>query len=143
MLFRSAISTSEIDCNKLKIQPNFNIPQLAISDVINGGDLQAGTYQFAIQYASAAGDPYSSYYSITNPTPIADTQLTTPDFNYHVGKSIIVDVTNLDLTGYFEYFNVAVIKTVNAITSVELVGTYFIDKVSKQITYTEIGRAHV
>ena len=56
-----AISTSEIDCNKLKIQPNFNIPQLAISDVINGGDLQAGTYQFAIQYASAAGDPYSSY----------------------------------------------------------------------------------
>ena len=128
--------TSEIDCNKLKIQPNFNTPELNVVDVTTGGDLQAGTYQFAIQYASAGGDPYSSYSSVTNPTPIANTQLTTPDFNYPVGRSIVVNITNLDLTGYFQYFNLAVIKTVNGITSVQLVGTYFIDKAEKQITYT-------
>lgn len=132
----NAVDTDEIDCNKLKIQPNFNIPELAVVDITTGGDLQAGTYQFAIQYASATGDPYSSYYSVTNPTPIANTKLTTPDFNYQVGKSIILDIKNLDLTGYFEYFNVAVIKTVNGITSVELIGTYFIDKAEKQLTYT-------
>ena len=125
-----------LDCNQLKIQPNFNIPQLEVVDVTTGGDLTAGTYQFAIQYSDAIGNPYTSYYSITNPCPIADTRVTTPNFNYQVGKSIIVNIDGLDETGQFQYFNLAVIKTVNDIPSVELVGTYFIDQPSKNITYT-------
>ena len=125
-----------LDCNQLKIQPNFNIPELSVVDVTTGGDLTAGTYQFAIQYSDAVGNPYTSYYSVTNPCPIADTQITTPNFNYQVGKSIIVNVDGLDATGQFQYFNLAVIKTVNNIPSVELVGTYFIDNSSTNITYT-------
>ena len=74
--------TKELDCNQLKIQPNFQIPELSINDVINGGDLIAGTYQFAIQYCNAIGDGYTSYYSVTNPTPIANTQIVTLNFNY-------------------------------------------------------------
>ena len=128
--------TTEVDCNQLKLQPNFEIPQLNVTDVTTGGALIAGTYQFAIQYSDASGNPYTSYYSITNPTPIANTQLTTPNFNYEVGKSIVLNVTNLDATGQFQYFNIAVIKTINDITSVELVGTYFIDKIERNITYT-------
>lgn len=127
---------NEVDCNQLKIQPNFLIPNLSIADVTTGGDLKAGTYQFAIQYANANGIGYSSFYSVTNPTPIANTQITTLNFDYQVGKSIVIDITNLDTTGYFNYFNVAVIKTINAISSVELIGTYFIDKANKQLTYT-------
>lgn len=130
------IVTPLLDCNKLKIQPNFSIPELNVSEIVNGGDLKAGTYQFAIQYCSAQGDPYTSYYSITNPTPISNTQLTTLSFDYPVGKSIVLDINNIDLTGYFEYYNVAVIKTINDIASVQLVGTYFIDGSAKQITYT-------
>ncbi len=126
----------ELDCNKLKIQPNFNIPALDVVDVNNTGNLTAGTYQFAIQYCDADGNAYTSYYSVTNPTPIANPQIITPDFNYPVGKAIILDISNIDVTGYFQYYNVAVIKTVNAITSVELVGTYFIDDSTNQITYT-------
>jgi hypothetical protein len=126
----------ELDCNKLKVQPNFTIPELTIVDVVNGGNLIAGTYQFAIQYCDAAGDAYTSYYSVTNPTPIAITTITTPDFNYPVGRSIVVNITNIDVTGYFKYYNIAVIKTVNDITSVELVGTYFIDDNFNQITYS-------
>jgi len=126
----------EVDCNKIKIQPTFDIPQLEITDITTGGALTAGTYQFAIQYCDSIGDGYTSYYSVTNPTPITNTKLTTPDFNYEVGKSIVLSINNIDITGYFQYFNIAVIKTVNAITSVELVGTYFIDKSSKKITYT-------
>lgn len=125
-----------LDCNQLKLQPNFNIPELSVTDVLSGGDLTSGTYQFAIQYADASGNPYTSYYSITNPTPIADTQITTPNFNYQVGKSIVVQISGLDETGQFQYFNLAVIKTVNNIPSVELVGTYFIDQIQKNITYT-------
>jgi len=130
------VFTNELDCNQLNLQPNFNIPNLKVVDVNNGGNLTAGTYQFAVQYSSAEGDAYTSYYSVTNPTPIADPQITTPDFNYPVGKSIDVEISNIDVNGTFQYFNLAVIKTVNAITSVELVGTYFIDEATKVITYT-------
>jgi len=130
------IVTHVLDCNKIKIQPNFTIPNLAVSDILSGGELKAGTYQFAIQYCSAQGDGYTSYYSVTNPTPIANPDITTANFDYVVGKSIVLDISNIDLTGYFEYYNVAVIKTINDITSVQLVGTYFIDGATKQITYT-------
>jgi len=128
--------TDELDCNQLKLQPNFSIPELKIVDVRNGGSLLAGTYQFAIQYADASGNEYTSYYSVTNPTPIADTSITTPNFNYEVGRSIVVNISNLDSTGQFQYFNLAVIKTINNIPSVELVGTYFIDQTNKDIIYT-------
>jgi len=128
--------TDELDCNQLKIQPNFNIPQLEVTDIFTGGDVTAGTYQFAIQYSDASGNPYTSYYSVTNPTPMADTQLTTALFDYKVGRSIQLTITNLDTSGLFTYYNVAVIKTVNAITSVELVGTYSIENQVDTITYT-------
>ena len=128
--------TNKLDCNQLELQPNFSIPQLEVVNIGTGGDLTAGTYQFSIQYSDANGFGYSSYYSVTNPTPIADPQLTTPNFNYQVGRSIDLSISNLDVTGQWQYYNLAVIKTINAITSVELVGTYFIDEVSTLITYT-------
>lgn len=128
--------TAVLDCNKLKVQPNFNIPNLDVTDIVVGGDLKAGTYQFAIQYCNASGDAYTSYYSITNPTSIANTEITTPDFQYSVGKSIVLNVTNIDVTGYFQYFNLAVIRTINSGTNVELVGTYKIQEKSTYITYT-------
>jgi hypothetical protein len=130
------IYTNQVDCNQLKIQPNFSIPQLSIADVITGGELKAGTVQFAIQYCDAAGNSFTSYYSVTNPTPIADPFITTVNYDYTVGKSVVVDITNLDITGQYQYYNLAVIKTVNAITSVELIGTYFIEQPNDQVIYT-------
>jgi len=128
--------TNEIDCNQLKVQPNFNIPDIDIVDITTGGDLKAGTYQFAAQYSDSLGNGYTAYYSVTNPTPIADLQITSVNFDYAVGKSIVVNISNLDVTGQFQYFNLAVIKTINNIASVELVGTYFIEENNKEITYT-------
>jgi hypothetical protein len=128
--------TNELDCNQINVQPNFSVPQLEVVDIINGGSILSGTVQFTVQYADAAGNPLTSYYSITNPTPIADLFLPSNDFNNPVGKSVVVDVSNLDLTGQFQYFNLAVITIVNNITTPYLVGTYFIDSVSQQVTYT-------
>lgn len=125
-----------VDCNKITVQPNFNIPEINVNSIVNGGDLTAGVYQFAIQYTNASGIGYTSYYSITNPTPISNSHLTTADFNYPVGKSIVLDITNIDITGYFQYFNLAVIKTINNVPSAQVVGTYFIENISRQITYT-------
>ena len=137
------VYSNEIDCNGLNVQPDFVIPQLDVTRITTGGDLQAGTYQFAIQYSDPAGNPFTSYYSVTNPTPIADPSITTVNFNYQVGRSIELTVSNLDNTGLYDYFNVAVIRTVNAITSVELVGTYFIDGPSQVITYTGQNKTNV
>ena len=128
--------TTNLDCNQIKVQPNFTIPQLEVTDIVVGGELKAGTVQFAIQYCDASGNPFTSYYSVTNPTPIADPQITTADYNYNVGKSVVVSIKNLDVTGQFQYYNLAVIKTVNAITSVELVGTYFIEEAIDKVTYS-------
>ena len=128
--------SNDVDCNQLKLQPNFSIPTLAVKDVVTGGSLLAGTYQFGLQYSDASGNPYTSYYSITNPTPIFDPYKTTLNFNYEVGKSIVISISNLEISGEYQYFNLAVIKTVNDIEAVELVGTYFIDGASRDITYT-------
>jgi hypothetical protein len=127
--------TQELDCNQIRVQPNYTIPQLFVTNVIIGGNLIAGTYQFGIQYSDALSNPLSSVHSITNPTPIADTQFSSLNFNYPVGKSIMVDISNIDLEGQFDYFNLIVIKSINGITSVELVGTYNIDGDHKVITY--------
>jgi hypothetical protein len=137
------VYSTELDCNQLKLQPNFNIPSLVITQVNNVGNLIAGTYQFAIQYADAGGNELTSYYSVTNPLPIADEFITSINFNYNVGKSIVVGVSNLDLTGQFQYFNLAVIKTVNNITSVELVGTYNVEYSTKEVTYTGEDQAAI
>ncbi len=130
------VPTSGDICNKLNVQPNFNIPQLSVAEITTGGELIAGTYQFAIQYCDAQGFGYTSYYSVTNPTPISNFDITSAEFNYPVNKSIRLNISNLEIGGYYEYYNLAVIKTVNGITSVELVGTYFINSVSDQVTYT-------
>jgi hypothetical protein len=128
--------SSQLDCNKLLLQPDVNIPFTSVEDVISGGEMTAGTYQFVVQYADSVGNPYTSYYGVTNPVPIADTDLATVNFNYPVGKSIVIKVDNLDPLGQYQYFNLAVIKTINNISTPELVGTYFIDDTSKKITFT-------
>jgi len=54
--------SSELDCNKLNLQPNINIPFLEVSNVLSGGGITSGTYQFAVQYSDAVVNPYISFY---------------------------------------------------------------------------------
>lgn len=132
-----------LDCNKLSLLPDINIPFLEVEDVISGGEITSGTYQFAVQYSDAVGNPYTSYYGVTNPTPIADINVATVNFNIPVGRSIVLYVQNLEPLGQYQYFNLAVIKTINNIPSVELVGTYFIDDIYKKITYTGQNKTQI
>lgn len=125
-----------IDCNALNVQPNFSIPQISYDEVADEGNIIEGSYQFAIQYTNYQGDPYTSYYSIGNAVPILDPLKVGPDFNYPTNKSIRLTISNIDTTGVYDYFNLAVIKTVNNIASVDLVGTYRIDAPSQDVLYT-------
>ena len=101
----------KLDCNKLLLQPEVNIPFIGINDVISGGEIATGTYQFSIQYSDAVSNPLTSYYGVTNPTPIADIDIVTVNFDTPVGKSIVIDIKNLNPIGQYQYFNLAVIKT--------------------------------
>lgn len=136
-------TSTEIDCNKMRIMPEFFIPQLSYRDVESDGTLTAGTYQFAFQYASSLGSAYTSFYSVTNPLPIFDPLKVTPDFNYEVGKSIELTISNIDTTGLYEHFNIAVIKTINNIPSVDLVGTFPIQGPVQTIIYTGQSKAGI
>src|SRR5690606_41646172 len=69
------------------LQPNFAIPNINILKVLSGGNLTAGTVQFAFQYSDAAGNAYTSFYSVTNPLSLHDSKIVTPNFDYPVGKS--------------------------------------------------------
>lgn len=129
-------TTPDIDCNKLNVQPDFNIPQISINDIISGGNNITGTYQFAVQYANALKEPYTAFYSVTNPVSLFDITKITQNFNEPVDKSIILSIFNLDRTGLYDYINLAVIKTINNIPTVELVGSYQITSDSLSITYS-------
>lgn len=137
------IITDEIDCNLMNIQPDFSIPQIIAIDVPSDGTLVAGTYQFAVQYADGRGEPATSYYSVTNPLPIFDPTKITMDFNYEVGKAIVLNITDIDNTGLYTHINLAVIKTINNIPTPELVGTFSITGPTLSITYTGQGKTDI
>lgn len=128
--------SSDIDCNKMSVQPNFSIPDVTAIAVESDGEVTAGTYQFAVQYSDSASNPYTSYYSPTNPISIHDAFKITQDFNYPVSKSISLHISNLDTTGIYKFVNIMVAKTINAITSFQLVGTYDITRQDINIVYT-------
>lgn len=135
--------SSQLDCNAILLQPDLSIPVVTATDVISGGEITSGTYQFTVQYGDADGNPYTAYYNVTNPMPISDIETATVNFDIPVGKSIVVDIKNLDPNGTYEYFNLAVVKTINNISTPELVGTYFIDDTSKQIIYTGQNQTNI
>jgi len=130
----------QINSNKLLVQPNFRVPQLECTQINVGGDLIEGTYQFAFQYADVLSNGYTPYYSVTNEVRIFLDNKISVNYNETTSKCITVDVSDIDTSGLYEYFNVAVIKTINAITSVELVGTYYITSDSYELVYT--GNEH-
>lgn len=133
----NSIITNEIDCNKLKIQPNFSIPNIEYRRIDSGGQLVEGDYQFAIQYANATGDPYTQYYSVTNEIPIFNEFKLSQDFNTVTDKSVAITISNIDISGVYNYLNIAVIKTINNIPSVELVETRNINNESTMtVVYT-------
>jgi hypothetical protein len=129
------IITGEVDCNKLNIQPNFSIPQIKATAIEGDAEITAGTYQFAVQYADSASNPYTQFFGILNPISIHDPFKITPDFNYPVNKSISLEISNLDRSGIFDFINVAVVRVINNIASYQLVGTYDVRNIVK-IVYT-------
>ena len=133
--------TSEIDCNRMLVQPNVVFPKVTVEKVVNGGELLEGTYQYGMQYADENGTPYTSVFGVTNPISLSNTIAVDQNFNNPSGKSIIVKIHDIDNTGVYEYVNVLVVEKINNIPTIKLLGTFTISGSSLTVTHSgqEVG----
>lgn len=124
----------DLDCNALNVQPNINTPCIEFLGETGGGSLIAGVYQFFIAMSDVKGNKLSSFLSATNPIPVRTKDISTIT-NYPTDRSIQLKIDNLDPLGVFRYYNLAVAKTIDNVTSFYLVGTFPVT----QQTYTYTG----
>lgn len=91
-----------LDCEKLKMFKRQIVPTIQPETLINGGNLEKGTYEFLMAYCSETGKEKSRYFSITNKIPIFENN-TTEETN----KGIKVSISKRDSKE--EYYKIAVI----------------------------------
>jgi len=127
------IYSDELDCNKLNYHPLISKPCIDFAEVVYGGSLQAGTYQFIIQYSDVKGNAFSDAFPATNPIPIFSKEITI-DTDYRTDKAISLVISNLNEPKVYDYYNLIVAETINNFTSFKLVGTF--PTVQKFITYS-------
>lgn len=116
-------TNGNLDCNRIKIFPDFKTPCIHVEEVLDSGSLTAGSYQFFVAYANSKGEELSQYYAATNPIGIWENQITNR-LDFSTSKSIKIEIGNLDTS--YSYFNIAVGKNINFTKSFDLVGTFSI-----------------
>lgn len=127
------IYSTELDCNKLNVQPDSAVLCVEFLDLVSGGANRAGSYQFFVSYADELGNRLTPIVSSTNIIPIKTRDITF-ETNYVTDRAIKLKVHNLDPTGPYAYYNLIVAKTIDAFTSFYLAGTYPVTQ--SVVTYT-------
>lgn len=125
--------TGELDCSKIQVQKDFDIPCIQAIEILTNGRLEAGVYQFGMAYSNANGDEFTNYTALTNPTSIFERKITI-DTGYLTDKAISLQINNLDTS--YNYFNLVVVKTVNNTSSAFLVGTFRVSSDNFSYVYT-------
>lgn len=103
-----------IDCEKLRLFKMFDKPCLEPEQLIVGGSLTMGVYQFLIAYSDVNGNELSNYYSMTNPISIFDhnrTSLSTAELADRTNLGIKLRVEGLDTS--YPYYKIVVVKRNN------------------------------
>lgn len=113
-----------LDCNRIKIFPDFKTPCIFPEEVLDSGSLIAGAYQFFVAYANSKGEELSQYYAATNPIDIWENQVTNR-FDFPTSKAIKIVISNIDTS--YKYINIAVGKNINLVQSFELAGSFAIE----------------
>ena len=125
------------DCDRIKIFPETCYPRIEVVDVISGGQNLAGVYQFATCYSDVNANKITDYFYVTNPIPLYDQPITV-ETAYPVYKSFKLRIDNLNTD--FRYFNIVVLKTINNVTSVQLVETFEINSNNFEYVYTGVDK---
>ena len=122
-------------CDKLEIFKDSIVPILEPVEVVLGGNLKRGMYQAVLAYCDEAGNEQSRYFTITEPTPIFDTQnnkLTAEQINDRTIFAIKFKVSNLDNT--YSHYKVVIIQN----TDLNRATSYFIEGIHTTFDNTVI-----
>lgn len=125
---------TSLDCNRMNLQPDTNTPCIEFIDLVDGGSNRAGVYQFFIAFSDEGGNKLSSYISSTNPIPIK-TRDVTFETNYVTDRAIALRIKNIDPLGAFQFYTLAVAKTIDSFTEFREIGTFPVT----QVNYTYTG----
>lgn len=117
------IFENQIDCNKILYHPKYEVPCIDLVDVVEGGSLKAGVYQFFAAYSDVSGNTLTDYSPATQPIPIR-TKSITFDTNYTTSKAIALKINNLDLSNIFSYYTLVVAETIDNFTEFKQVGVF-------------------
>ena len=131
------IETNELDCDKIKIFPESCYPEITATDIVSGGQNQAGVYQFNLCYSDVRSNKITDYYYTSNPIPLFDKTITV-DTAYPIAKSIKLEINNLNTD--FRYFNLVVLKTINNVTTPYLVETFEVTSPNFTYVYTGVDK---
>jgi hypothetical protein len=131
------IETDQLDCDKIQIFPESCYPKVEVIDVVSGGQNKAGVYQFAVCYSDVNSNKITDYFYVTNPTPLFDQPITV-NTDYTVYKSFKLEITNLNTD--FKYFNLVVLKTINNVTTPQLVETFEVNSSNFTYVYTGVDK---
>jgi hypothetical protein len=130
------IYSEELDCNAIKIVPEYKDPCVSYIDTPIGGSNKAGVYQIATTYANISGEALTDYSTISNPISLSSLQRQiTVNTDYDTNKSIKFTLSNVDTQ--FNWINIVVVKTINQLTEAFIVATLPIN--SDTLTYTYTG----
>lgn len=138
----SKLERVKVACDKLRIFPLLDIPQINPEVVEYGGSLRSGIYQFCLALCDKLGNELSNYYSITNPISIFnenDVVIKDGKWGGKTNFGIRLNVEYVDKNA--SYYKVACIqKTVGFDGVSQPIEDYFIEGVhpitEKSIYYT-------
>ena len=83
------IYSEELDCNAIKIVPEYKDPCVSYIDTPIGGSNKAGVYQIATAYTNISGEALTDYSTISNPISLSSLQRQiTVNTDYDTNKSI-------------------------------------------------------
>ena len=131
-----------LNCDALKIFPEFSIPCLSVETITSGGSLYEGTYEFFIAFCDEDGNEISSYYSHTFPTPIFnfdDLIVDSLDLSRPTTFGIKLQVEYLDTN--FSYYKIACVfrSALNQSESYVDLGVFPITQTSIMVTSLTSG----
>lgn len=98
------------NCEKMDVFKNFVSPCVESIDIISGGNLKMGTYQFFKAACTLEGQELSEYFTLTAPISIFDKVENTMNqtmLNRETNLAISVETENND--DKFEYYKIAVV----------------------------------
>ncbi len=129
--------SNQLDCNRIKILKDYQDPCIQIKDVITGGKLSSGVYQFLTTYADERDSQLTDYSNYSLPVSIAQRDIFI-NTTYETNKAIKLEINNLDQQ--FESFKLVVVETLDNISTAYLIGTFPITSQTFSYTYTGYNR---